>query len=332
MWPMKLDAQCEIVQETRAIVQMSDTLSEMLRLAQAKASVTGRLAAGGDWSLAFPAPEGVKFNAVVTGACWLTAPSLRQPVRLTAGDGFVLTRSQPYGLSSDPDRLPSPAGPAFSNAQGGWARVGVGEDVQIIGGQIALAPVSAAFVLSGLAPLLVAPADAPGAERLLPTLRQLVEEVAAEAPGAEAMADALAQTVMVLLLRLGLSAGAGQTPGWARALADPNLARILALMQGQPARAWTVADLAREAGMSRSSFSDRFGALVGQSPIAFLADWRLHLAATRLAQGHTPPSEVAAQSGYASEGALSVAFKRRFGVTPARYRRDPSAASRQAQA
>jgi len=85
---------------------MVDVLSAVLSLVHARGSVSGRLRAGGEWSLILPAPENPKFNAVVKGQCWLATDALEAPVRLAEGDGFLLVDSGPYTLSSSPDLPP----------------------------------------------------------------------------------------------------------------------------------------------------------------------------------------------------------------------------------
>ena len=109
--------------------------------------------------------------------------------------------------------------------------------------------------------------------------------------------------------------------GWLGAMRDPQIGQSLALMHGHPERAWSVATLAANVGMSRSPFSARFAALVGDGPLSYLRKWRLRLAGDLLAHEPLSVAQVAAQVGYESEAALSRAFRREWGVSPTTYRR-----------
>ena len=109
--------------------------------------------------------------------------------------------------------------------------------------------------------------------------------------------------------------------GWLAALREPQLARAVALIHRQPERPWTVATLAAEAGMSRSHFAERFAAVLGRPPLAYLAEWRLHVARVLLRRGTLRVHEVARRVGYGSEAAFSTAFRRAAGVAPGAYRR-----------
>ncbi|MEO0999175.1 MAG: AraC family transcriptional regulator, partial [Pseudomonadota bacterium] len=102
--------------------------------------------------------------------------------------------------------------------------------------------------------------------------------------------------------------------------ADPQLGRALAAMHEDPARDWTVVELARVAGLSRSGFSERFGRMVGMSPIAYLTRWRLQVARDALATRGVTVGEAARLAGYGSEAAFSRAFKAELGAAPSRFR------------
>jgi AraC-like DNA-binding protein len=110
--------------------------------------------------------------------------------------------------------------------------------------------------------------------------------------------------------------------GWLAGVRDLQVGRALSLLHADPARAWTVEDLAREVALSRSALAERFTGLVGESPIQYLMRWRLALAAQMLRSGQEAISRVAERSGYESEAAFSRAFKREFGAPPAAWRRE----------
>jgi AraC-like DNA-binding protein len=109
--------------------------------------------------------------------------------------------------------------------------------------------------------------------------------------------------------------------GWLAGVRDAHIGRALALLHGDPGRAWSVDELAREVALSRSALADRFTGLVGESPIQYLMRWRLALAAQTLRAGSDSIGRVAERSGYESEAAFSRAFKREFGLPPAAWRK-----------
>jgi AraC-like DNA-binding protein len=112
----------------------------------------------------------------------------------------------------------------------------------------------------------------------------------------------------------------GQT-GWLAGLRDPYVARTLALFHREIARPWTIDELSREIGLSRSALADRFTGLIGQPPMHYLANWRMQAAAQKLRNGRASLAQVADEVGYDSEAAFSRAFKKTFGTAPATWRR-----------
>ncbi len=115
-----------------------------------------------------------------------------------------------------------------------------------------------------------------------------------------------------------------ETEGWFAGLRDPVIGRALQNLHERPTHAWTLEDLAKEVGVSRSILAERFAHFVGVPPIQYLAQWRIQLAATLLRGGNSGLAEIAQRVGYSSEAALSKAFKRWVGVSPALYRKGKS--------
>ncbi|GIG53846.1 AraC family transcriptional regulator [Demequina activiva] len=147
----------------------------------------------------------------------------------------------------------------------------------------------------------------------------LAREVVHDLPGQEAVLDRLLDLLLITCLRAWLDRA--DAPGWYRADADPAVGAALRLIHHDPARGWTVEMLAREAGLSRAAFARRFTALVGDAPMAYLTGWRLDLAADMLLADDATIASVARAVGYSSPFALSAAFKRVRGVSPAEHRR-----------
>lgn len=156
-------------------------------------------------------------------------------------------------------------------------------------------------------------------ERLTVLVELLIEEAADARAGRELVLGRLVEILMVEALRVTQSQDA--SPGLLRGLSDPRLAAAIRQMHGDMARPWTMAELAREAGMSRSAFFDRFNRLVGRSPIDYLTGWRMALAKDLLATRDVGLEEVARRVGYGSASAFSTAFSRHVGEPPGRFSR-----------
>jgi transcriptional regulator GlxA family with amidase domain len=158
-------------------------------------------------------------------------------------------------------------------------------------------------------------------ERRLSTLVQLVgEESRADRPAREIVMARLLEVLLIEALR-SAAAGTAASPGLVRALADPKLVLALRRMHEHPADPWTVAQLAREATLSRSAFFERFSRAVGVAPMAYLLAWRMALAKQMLRQRERAMSEIAERVGYSSVSTFGVAFTRHVGMPPGRYSR-----------
>jgi len=145
---------------------------------------------------------------------------------------------------------------------------------------------------------------------------------AAAASGTELMLGRLMEMLFIEFLRRYAARLPPGATGWFAALNDPILGRALPLIHADPARRWTVEDLAREAGTSRTVLAERFHTVLGQAPIEYVTGWRMQLAADQIRNGGDGIAAIAASVGYESEAAFNRAFKRKFGVTPARWRKE----------
>jgi len=153
-------------------------------------------------------------------------------------------------------------------------------------------------------------------------IRNGVSDVELHRAGRSAVLGKLAETLFVETLCRYMEELPAQRTGWLATARDPKVGTALAHLHRDPARAWTLPDLARASGASRTVLADRFTQLMGESPLAYLARWRLQLAARRLLTTDRRVLQVAADVGYESEAAFNRAFKREFGMPPARYRRE----------
>jgi AraC-like DNA-binding protein len=152
-------------------------------------------------------------------------------------------------------------------------------------------------------------------------IRFALAEAAEKHAGSESVLTKLSELLFIDVVRRYLQALPPEHAGWLAGLRDPAIGKVMSMMHARPAHDWTIDDLAREAGMSRSVLAERFAKLVGSPPMHYLAKWRMQVASELLASGKTSLARIAAEVGYASEASFSRAFKKLVGVPPSTWRR-----------
>jgi AraC-like DNA-binding protein len=154
------------------------------------------------------------------------------------------------------------------------------------------------------------------------SIMYLVEEAGSGRVGSQAMLDKLSEALFVDTLRRYVMSLPEREIGWLAGSRDSIVGKCLGLMHSRVDHPWTIAKLANEVGTSRSSLSERFTNYLAEPPMTYLARWRLQLASRNLMRTPRGVAEIASEVGYESEAAFNRAFKRQFGVPPARYRRE----------
>ncbi|GAA2705246.1 AraC family transcriptional regulator [Streptomyces violaceolatus] len=301
-----------------------DPLEDVLTLLKTRSHLSASLVAGGRWAVRFDAPRVVKFNAVRRGTCQLEVDGIDEPIDLAEGDCYLLTRPRSFTLRSDPETAPVDGGVVFARAEDGIARAGQGDDVFLIGGGFSFGTRAQELLLDRLPPIVHVPADTPHAETVQWALTAIDQELTHRPMASTLIAEHLAVIMLVHVLRLHLERAPHAVSGWLAGLADPVVATALTCLHRDPARSWTLADLADTAAVSRSTLAARFKATVGQGPLEYLTRWRIELAARQLREGNATLASIAHSVGYGSESALSVAFKRVLGMPPGDYRKHPT--------
>ncbi len=187
--------------------------------------------------------------------------------------------------------------------------------MRLLGGYFVFATEDAGLLVS----LLPAQVHVRGAERLSILVRLLTEEAAEQRAGRDLVLARLVEVLLIEALRLTQRPDA--PPGLLRGLADQRLAEAIRVMHGNPARSWTVAELAKAAGLSRSAFFERFTRNVGLAPMEYLLAWRMAMAKDLLRSHNAEIADVAERVGYGSASTFSTAFSRHVGQAPGRYAR-----------
>jgi AraC-like DNA-binding protein len=299
-----------------------DPLSDILAILKPESYLTAGLDAGGEWAIRFGNRTGIiKCHAVTAGACWLAVDGMEAPVRLTAGDCIILPSGRPFTLASDLTLTPAEAHDVLGSARPGDLIVrNGGGGFAFIGTRFEVDGRKAGTLLGTLPPLIhLHEADDRAAMRWCIT--QMMMEMRVGRPGGTLAARHLAHLMLLQAFRLHLSRQAGDHVGLLYALADPHLGKAIEAMHSDPAHHWTLAALAGRAGLSRSVFAQRFRERVGETPIGYLAQWRMMLAKDRLTNGNDTLATIANGLGYESENAFNTAFHRLVGCSPRRYAR-----------
>jgi AraC-like DNA-binding protein len=275
--------------------------------------------------------------AMVRGSAWLV-PEWEAMVRLSPGDVAIVRGPDPYTVADAPgtpvqavihpgQRCTTPDGVELSQAMDlgvrTWGNDPDGSTVLLTGTYQLDGEVSRRL-LDALPVLLVLPAGSVDS----PFVPLLADEIVKDDPGQAAVLDRLLDLLLIAVLRTWFARPDAEPPGWYVALGDPVVGRALRMLHNNPARPWTVADLAAATGVSRAALARRFTELVGEPPMSFLTGWRLALAADLLREPDATVGSVARQVGYGSPYALSAAFKRVHGVSPKQHRDVVRASSR----
>lgn len=301
---------------------MVDPLSEVIALLRPRTVFTKGISGAGRWGVRYTDFGHPSFCIVIEGSCRLAVDG-ESPLVLEAGDfvllpatpGFTMTGFEPVTPERiDPKRVTAPSGEVRHGRRGGRP------DVRLLGGYFLFDSPDAALLVSLLPRLL----HVRGAARLATLVGLLRGEAAEARPGRELVLSRLIELLLIESLRE--APGENAPPGLLRGLVDPRLATAIRSMHGEPARPWTVAELATKAALSRSAFFDRFTRAVGLPPMEYLLAWRMAIAKDLLRRGEAGLGEVAERVGYGSASTFSTAFSRHVGLPPGRFARAAEAA------
>jgi len=265
------------------------------------------------------------FHLLTAGSMYARLEQHAERVSLSPGDIVAFPHGDAHVLGNGPDIHTIEAGDTlFHVLDRGLelARFGSGSDsTRIVCGFMALDSRLGPAVLSGLPPMLkVNLRQDPSGHWLENSICFSVTQSTSSGDGSRAVLARLAETLFLETIRRYIRQSPESISDWLTALRDPALATALSLLHNRPAEPWTLAGLARESGLSRSVLAERFKTCLGQSPMAYLTRHRLRRAARLLASNHMSVAEIGEASGYESEPAFHRAFKREFGLPPARYR------------
>ena len=257
------------------------------------------------------------------GNCWLDVEGRADPIPLTGGDFMLLDRDTSIVMRDNLRTSPkSTFREVAASAKSNVAHCGGGgAPTTIVCGSLSFDRASLKPITQLLPNFILIRADQARTFALHNTMQTLALEMADQVSGSEIVATRLAEVLVIQVLRAYIASEPGRKHGWLRAVFDPQIGGALAAFHDQVGAPWTVASLSEAAGVSRSAFAVRFKALLGQTPLEYVTEWRMQKAMQMLQQRDRKLIDVARSVGYESDAAFSKAFKRIVGASPGEYLR-----------
>ena len=323
-----------------------DILSDVLRRVRLRGAMYYHVGGNVSWAAEAPAacdiaaavmPEAehvMEYHVVMRGECW-GAIVEEPPVRLHTGDILLFPHGDPHVISSAPG-MRAPLEPAFffrnKDEQLPFAMVfeGIALPRPALSGEHFTTTLVCGFLGCDLRPFNPLIATLPRMLHLRANeghswmghfMRHAAAESLEKRPGGEAMLERMSEMMFIDAVRQYVDLLPPGSFGWLAALGDRFVGKALRLLHERPEAAWTIDELGRMIGLSRSTLHERFMALIGQPPMQYLANWRMQLAAELLRCSDATVASVALEVGYDSEAAFSRAFKRLVGMPPAAWRK-----------
>jgi AraC-like DNA-binding protein len=269
----------------------------------------------------------VIFHLITEGECYVELGD-EPPLRLIAGDVVIFPQGDAHRMTSQPGLPPAKGVPlkeVLARRPRQLSYGGGGATTRLVCGYLACDARLARMLLMGLPPIVKVNVRGSNAGLWLESsVRYAMAEARSPRPGGSGVLAKLSEILFIEVLRLYMSEQHEAGTGWLAGVSDRVVGAALSEMHKRPSHPWTLDELARTAGTSRSVLAERFQLLVGNSPIQYLTQWRMLLAANMLSRSNTPLSRVAQDVGYQTDTAFSRAFRREFGAPPAAWRRSQS--------
>jgi len=318
-----------------------DFLSEMLCSVRLSGAVFFEVDAAAPWVAAAPPKEKlaqtvvsaaqhvIEYHVIVEGSCWtrLTNPD-SQPIKLGPGSVVVFPHGDTHVLASDPGLDAEPNLAAFDEVARGRSlpfhidfRDGAVGTTRLLCGFLGCDVAPFNPLISALPRVIHIPDGYGNGDGFLSHLiGAAARETEATDAGSDGVLVKLSELIFIEAIRRHAASLPSDANGWLAGLRDPAVGRALRLLHRDCAHHWTVAELAREAGMSRTILAERFTALLGLPPMTYLTSWRMQRAASLLSAGTATLAQITDEIGYESEASFSRAFKRMTGLSPTHWR------------
>lgn len=314
-----------------------DVLSEVLKAVQLNGALFYNAEFSAPWCarsidahtvMSFLSPNSqhvIIFHLLTEGRGYAQVEGDARPLHLNAGDIVIVPHGDAHILGNGPPVRPMDRSQVLDQVLSQGLKVscmgGGGETTKFICGYMSCEPQLSRVFLGGLPSVFKVNIRNDGSGQWLEnSIRYSVDNADVSKPGNGAVLAKLSETLFVEMLRRYIALLPSEQTGWLAGVRDPEVGKALALLHRKPVDPWTVASLANEVGISRSVLADRFRRYLSETPMAYLSHWRLQLTAQLLTSTNNSVAAIAAEVGYESESSLNRAFKREFGLPPARFR------------
>ncbi len=298
-----------------------DLLGDVLTSMQVESALFAHLRFRAPWGVAFRTGDQARLVVVASGSGWLLSERFCEPLWVEKGDCLIIKAGSAFTIVSEAGAEIVPCETVFSEITGLTHEYGGnGAVTELVSGRFYFDEDAAEPLLTLLPEISHVRLSSPHDELLQRTLELVGLETKSHGVGAGVVVGHLINALFVQALRAWCEPEAGNATGWLAGSREPRLARALRALHSDIAFPWTIAMLAREAGMSRSSFAAMFKAVLGETPLDHMTRWRVYRAKLLLKQGVSMP-DVADRVGYETDAALNRAFKRMVGIAPGAWRR-----------
>ena len=297
-------------------------LSEILRHIHLQGSVYFNACFCSPWGLDIKTSDKAFFHIIERGQCWLHIDSLEQPIPLVGGDILILPHSASHQISDQPNGKCLPGEQTVKNImENNNPFAGEHDNFNIICGYFEFEKDSQLPFINALPEMIhLKQQHRHQFSWLDMVLKLVVAETSMTQPGKGVLIDRITEVLFIQVIRAYIQSN-HQEDSFLAALNDKHMSRVLTAMHKAPEQNWSLESLAKEAGMSRSIFANKFHSMIGMTPMKYLLHCRMQLAKTQIQQGRKSLFNIAEQVGYTSDSAFKRAFKRFFDKTPASYRK-----------
>jgi len=314
-----------------------DALSETLRVVRLVGAIFINARFSAPWCYQSPRADSVApvlepgadrvviFHLITEGECFVELGD-QAPLRLMAGDAVIFPHGDAHRMSSRPGLPPASGGArldaVLTRRPRHLAYGGGGATTRLVCGYLACDHRLGRMLLTGLPSVVRVNVRGSNAGAWLEaSVRYALAEARSPRPGGAGVLAKLSEVLFIEVLRLYMNEQAEGRVGWLAGVGDRIVGAALNALHKSPAQAWTLDELARTAGTSRSVLAERFTHLVGSSPMQYLTQWRMLLASNLLCRSNAPLARIAEDVGYQTDTAFSRAFRREFGAPPAAWRK-----------
>jgi AraC-like DNA-binding protein len=295
-----------------------DPLSHLVALLRPHAVLSKPITGRGSWGVSYARYEAPSFCIVLSGHCWLTIENTAHRL-LDCGDFLLLPVTPAFSLVSHPGACCRPGLPSETGVRHGDPE---GEpDFQMLGGAFKIEPVNATLLLGLLPEMIHIRAVEGDTSRLARIIDLIKDECSDEREGRSIILERLLEVMLIESLRWQTTSQESIPAGMLAGMRDPAIVGALRALHSDVRHGWTVAELAKRTGKSRSAFAARFTETVGCGPMEYLSRWRMSLAIDALCRGGVSLDRLADEIGYQSASAFSTAFRKRIGCAPGEFAR-----------